>query len=79
MRVLYGPLPDLDGHPKTVDSQGQKTQQPPLDPVPNQLYARSVKRESTSVNDRVPCQPGLLDADTPGETESQCENKKCEN
>ena len=43
----------FDIKPKTVNTKGNKRQEPPLNPISKKLHGRTVKIETVPVNDRM--------------------------
>ena len=74
MGVLGDPLLHLDGYPETVDTKGDEGQEEPLDVVTEQLSARAVKDELSSIDNGVLGDPVLLDANSPGKAEAKGEH-----
>jgi hypothetical protein len=52
--------------PETVDAEGYNGKQEPFDIVAEKLTAGAVKIKLAAVNDRMLCDPFLLEADCPG-------------
>ena len=74
MSVACNPLLHLDGEPKGVDTEGDAGEQPPNDVVTEELSAGSVKLGLATVDEGVAGEPTLLDAQSPGQCDAECDS-----
>ena len=73
MGVFYFPFAQGDPQPEAVDAKGYEGQQPPLDPVSEQLHGFSVEGQAMAVYNSVFDFPSVHHADGPGIADSEGE------
>ena len=74
MGVLRNPFLHIEGEPKAVDTKGDDGEQEPLNVVAEQLGTVAVEGESTTVNNSILGEPGVIHADSPRGSDTECEN-----